>query len=163
MRTSPYKSVQLRTSPYNTKQLQTPNIMTQILKNIRTVEIIESRLLSNITIVGQGVFLKYWRNFKKLPTSGLSEASVASSFENKSRIFTTKLTSHLTSHFDVADRHLCFLITAVDGSRYLIGTDERPYPTVNTEDVMPSRESDKSGCTLTVEYQDTIGLLKVLD
>lgn len=138
--------------------------MAYIHKNIKSISFIESRLLSNITIIpGVGVNLNYWRNWAELPTVGLSECIVTSSIENKSRLFKTKLTAFLSEHFDVADRHLCFLATAVDGERYLIGTDEHPYPITNTEDTMPSRETDKSGCSLTVEYTDTIGLLPVLD
>ncbi|MBO4944611.1 MAG: hypothetical protein J6C91_05060 [Muribaculaceae bacterium] len=66
-------------------------------------------------------------------------------------------------HFDVANRKLAFLITTVKGNRFLVGTNESPFPIANTSDAFPDKTSEPSGCTLTVEYTDTIGLLPVLD
>ena len=138
--------------------------MIQILKNIKSVSVIEAKDLANVHFVpGIGAFLDHWRPFDELPVVGLAECSVASAIENRSRVFTTKLTAHLSAHFDVAGHDLCFMIGTVDGERYLIGMSESPYPVVNTEDVMPDRASDKSGCILSVEYKDTLGLLPVLD
>ncbi len=138
--------------------------MIQILNNIKSVSVIEAKDLVNVHyLAGIGAFLGHWRPFDELPVVGLAECSVTSAIENRSRIFTTKLTAHLSSHFDVAGRNLCFMVRTVEGERYLIGMAESPYPAVNTEDIMPGRTSDKSGCMLSVEYKDTIGLLPVLD
>ena len=138
--------------------------MALIIKNISSVSFIESRLLSNTTIIpGVGACLNFRRDWRELPTVGLSECSVTSSVENKSRLFKTKLSAFLSEHFDVANRRLCFLAKAVDGSRYLIGAGGPPYPVANTEDSMPASVTGKSGCSLTVELTDTVGLLPVID
>lgn len=138
--------------------------MTQVLHNICNLEFIESRLLQYITIAhGAGVYLNYWRNFKRLPLVGLANCEVTSKVENRTKLFSTTLNAHLSGHFDARDRHLAFLATCVDGTRYLIGHNESPYPIVNTTDTLPGRETDKSGCTLTIEFTDTLGLLPVLD
>ena len=138
--------------------------MVPVIKNIKSISFIESRMLSHITIIpGVGVTLNYWRDWQELPVVGLSECVVTSSVENKSRLFKTKLTAFLCRHFEVNGRHLSFIITTVDGERFLIGTNEPPYPVVNTEDIMPSRETVRSGCSLTVEYTDTVGLLPIFD
>lgn len=88
---------------------------------------------------------------------------VASKVENKSRLFTTTIKALLTEHFDVANRKLAFLVTTVSGDRFLVGSNESPFPVANTSDVFPDKATDQSGCTLTVEYTDTFGLLPVLD
>lgn len=138
--------------------------MAHIIRYIKTVACIESGRLSDITIVpGTGVCLNFRREWQELPSVGLSECVVTSSVEQKSRIFKTRLTSFLSEHFYVADRHLSFLVTAVDGSRFLIGTEGHPFPVVTTEDTMPSRVTERSGCALTVEHTGTLGLLPVLD
>lgn len=138
--------------------------MTQVLKNICRIEAIESHLLRSITIMpGEGAIMHYRRNFFVVPIVGLAQAEVVSRVENRTRLFTTTLSARLADHFDVRALHLSFLITCVDGSQYIIGSNEAPYPIVNTTDSMAGKPSDPSGCTLTVEYTDTIGLLTVLD
>ena len=138
--------------------------MTQLLHNIVALSCIECRLLQNLTFIpGQGVMLNYWRNFQELPLVGLASGEVTSKVEDKSRTFTTTINALLSDHFDVANRHLAFLITVADGDRYLVGTAEKPYPIVNTSDALPGKATDQSGCTLSVEYTDTIGLTPVLD
>lgn len=138
--------------------------MTQVLHHIRTLSYIDAGLLQNITIAhGAGVCLNYPRNFEELPLVSLANCEVTSKVENRTKLFSATLTAHLSEHFDAKDRHLAFLATCVDGQRYLIGGNESPYPIVNTTDALPGRETDKSGCILTIEYTDTLGLLPVLD
>lgn len=135
-----------------------------ILHNITKVEVIEARYLKDINIIrGVGVVLKYWRNFTNIPLSTLAEVEMTTAVENKSRLFAVKLTAHSPQHFDVADRDLCFRVTTVSGSRYLIGTDTRPFPVVNTVDLFPSSTTEKSGCTIVAEYKNTFGMLPILD
>lgn len=138
--------------------------MTQLLLNIKSIEYIETRLLTNITLIhGAGVMLNYWRNFQQLQLIGLGKLECNSKVENGSKLFTTTLSANLAERFDPRARALAFLVTCVDGSRFLVGTDERPYPIVNTSATMPDRPSDSSLHGITVEYVDTLGLLPVLD
>lgn len=138
--------------------------MQQILDNINSIRIIETKLLQNLIIIpGTGVMLNYWRYFTQLPLVNLASMEVTSKVENKSRLFTTTIKALLSEHFDVANRKLAFMVTTVSGDRFLVGTAESPFPVANTSDVFPDKPADQSGCTLTVEYTDTIGLLPVLD
>lgn len=138
--------------------------MIQILKNIREVSMIDAHDLANLTVIpGTGVLLNYWRPFVDLHVVGLAQCEVSSAVENGSRVYTTRLSANLAAYPAVDGRDLCFMITAVDGERYLIGMSEKPFPVVNTGFSMPDRASDRSGCTISVEYKDTWGLLPVLD
>lgn len=138
--------------------------MQPTLSNLKKIEVIETRLLQNITVIpGVGVMLNFWRNFTELPLVNLASMEIVSKVENKSRLFTTSIKALLSEHFDVASRKLAFLVTTVDGIRYLIGTDESPFPIANTNDSFPEKESDSSGCILSIEYTDALGLLPVID
>lgn len=138
--------------------------MKPILHNIKKIQVIESRLLQNLTIIpGTGVMMNYWRNFTDLPLANLASMETVSKVDNKSRLFTTSIKALLTYHFDVDNRRLAFMITTVSGDRFLVGTNEAPFPVTNTSDVFPGKETEASGCTLSVEYTDTLGLLPVLD
>lgn len=138
--------------------------MKPILSNLKKIEVIETRLLQNMTVIpGTGVMLNFWRNFNELPLVNLASMEIVSKVENKSRLFTTSIKALLSEHFDIASRKLAFLVTTVDGDRYLVGTNESPFPVANTTDSFPEKENEPSGCTLSVEYTDTLGLLPVLD
>lgn len=138
--------------------------MTQLLLNIKSVMFIDAGRLRNIDIIpGKGVMLKYRRYFSELPLANLASMEVVSKVENKSRIFTTTIKALLTDHFDVANRKLAFLVTTVNGLRFLVGSAESPFPVVNTSDAFPDKPADQSGCSLTVEFSDSVGLLPVID
>lgn len=138
--------------------------MLQVISNINRISFIEARRLRNITVIpGRGVMMNYWRDFAELPLVNLASMEISSKVENKSRLFTTLIKALLSEHFDIANRKLAYLVTTVLGDRYLVGTDESPFPVSNTTDTFPDKASDTSGCTLSVEYTDSIGLLPVLD
>lgn len=138
--------------------------MLQVISNINRISFIETRRLRNVTVIpGRGVMLNCWRDFAELPLVNLASMEISSKVENKSRLFTTSIKALLGEHFDIANRKLAYLVTTVLGDRYLVGTDESPFPVSNTTDTFPDKASDTSGCTLSVEYTDSIGLLPVLD
>lgn len=138
--------------------------MKPILSNIKKIEVIETQDLQNLTVIPRtGVYLNFLRDFAELPLVNLASMEIVSKVENKSRLFTTTIKALLTEHFDTANRKLALRVTTVDGERYLVGTEESPFPVVNTTDTFPEKESDTSGCTLSVEYTDTLGPLLVLD
>lgn len=138
--------------------------MTQLLHNIRSVSVIEPSHLRNITVAhGSGVFLNYWRNFRRLPLVGLASCEVVSKLENNSLLYTATLNATLDTHFDAAGKTYAFLLTCVNGDRFLMGTDRPPFPAVTTSDIFPGKPSDASGCTLTAKITGIFGLLPVLD
>ena len=138
--------------------------MTQLLHNIAEIYFIEADLLHNaIFVPGVGVALLFWRNFRRLPLPGLGSYEVVSKVENNSTLFTHTLTALLPEHFVVESRHPAFLLKSVDGCFFLLGRSERPFPVVNTTDTFPGRVTDASGCTLSVEWTDTLGLMPVID
>lgn len=138
--------------------------MTQVLHNICKLAVIETCKLGDITIIhGLGVMLNRWHDFEDLEISGLAQCEISSKVDNKSKLFTTTLSARLPEHFDSLDKSLAFLVTCVNGERFLIGTNEAPYPIVNTSDSFPGKTNEVSGCSLSVEFTDSLGLLAVLD
>lgn len=159
--------VQCRTTLNNIAQPLTiiqQSFMLPILHNIKRIQYAESRYMRNVTLIhGKGVMLNVWRNLIDLPLVDLAQCEVTSKQENKTRLFTTTITARLSQHIDLRDKTYVFLITCVDGSVFMVGSCESPYPVVNTSDAFPGKTTDPSGCTLTVEYTDSLGLLRVLD
>lgn len=130
--------------------------MKNCLKFINRVEMIEAdKLSSSIFIQGVGVYLETGLSFQKLETVGLSSLEISDTIQNKNRLFSQKLTSYLSAGFDVANRKFCFLVTAISGEQYLIGTSSRPYPMVTFTDSRPDSVSSKCAVTMLVTYSNT--------
>lgn len=137
--------------------------MDQVNLNISKVQAINVGLLGYVTFLKSGVLLNFPRTWADLPIVGLAEYTVASNIESKSRTFTHTLSAFLSQTFDVGDVYWGFLLTDINGQRYLLGSTNPPYPQSKTEDRLPGKESSQSGCQLTVTYQSAYGLLRVID
>lgn len=136
--------------------------MTQVLNNIRYISFIDSALLTDYLLVhGVGVFFSNALAFTHLPVVGLAQCEISSKIENNTRLFTHNISARLSEHFNPCGRKLAFLLETVTGDRFLVGFATSPHPIVNTSDIMPGKESDPSGCNLTIEYTDTFGLMPV--
>lgn len=138
--------------------------MSSILKHIKKVEIIETKHLTNSTIINDNsILLQIYRPFSILDTVGLSSVETSDKIENKVRIHTSKLTALLPERFEVGNKKLCFRVTTVSGERFLIGTDKRPFPIITFSENYPNSASIRCGSTMTVTYSNTIPMLLQLD
>lgn len=138
--------------------------MSSILKHIKKVEIIETKHLTNSTIINDNsILLQIYRPFSILDTVGLSSVETSDKIENKVRIHTSKLTALLPERFEVGNKKLCFRVTTVSGERFLIGTDKRPFPIITFSENYPNSASTRCGSTMTVTYSNTIPMLLQLD
>ena len=138
--------------------------MIHLLKNICRVEIIEAYHLQHSDIIAErGVWLNVYQQFSQIDTIGLSSVEISDKIENKQRIFTTKLTMFRKEKLLPGAKKLCFRVTTVSGSQFLIGCADKPYPVIQNEESFPSAASGKSGATVTVTLTSTIPMLSILD
>ena len=128
---------------------------------INKVEMIDAGQLSSSTFFKQGAKIPEDLPFVELCTVGLSNFEISDKVENKVRIFHHSLKSKLVECIEIGNRKLCFRLTAVDGSQYMIGTDSRPYPLVQQEDLHHSELSQSCAVTLDISWK-SICFYKVL-
>lgn len=134
-----------------------------LLRNIVRVSYIDARVLNSITVVpGMGAILGDDFNFIPLPIAGLGDCEVSSANEDRVPVFTSVLSCLVTMDFDPAQRPIVFLLTTVQGERFLLGCQEPPYPIVTSVSSLPSKMSEPSGYRLTATWKSTFGLLKLL-
>ena len=138
--------------------------MIHLLKNIRRVECIEAYHLQHSDIIAdRGVWLNVYQQFTPIDTIGLSSVEISDKIENKQRVFTTKLTMFRSEKLMPGAKKLCFRVTTVTGSQFLIGCADKPYPVIQNEETFPSSDSGKSGVTVTVTLTSLIPMLSILD
>lgn len=137
--------------------------MMHLINNIRQVECIEAYHLQQSDIItDRGVWLNVYQHFDKIDTIGLSSVEISDKIENNQRVFTTKLIMSRKAKLLPGSKKLCFRVTTVTGSQFLIGCADKPYPVVQNAETFPSVPSSKSGTTVTVTYTSTIPMLAIL-
>lgn len=138
--------------------------MVHLIQNIKKVECIEAYHLQHSDIIAdRGVWLNVFQQFSPISTVGLSSVEISDKIENKQRIFTTKLTMFRTIKLLPGAKKLCFRVTTVTGSSFLIGCADKPYPVIQNEETFPSAAGGKSGVTVTVTLTSLISMLAILD
>ena len=98
-----------------------------------------------------------WRT---LPIVGLAALETTEEMENGVRLHTTKLSATLEETFVFPERPIAFLASSVNGSRFLVGTAQRPFPLVNQNRILPSTSAENSITELVVNYTSQFPFVK---
>lgn len=137
--------------------------MIQVVKNIKRIEYVNALDLSGLTVVPDvGVFISGVNPFVDMPLVGHAQCQVTTKTLDKVKWFTVTLSATLSAEFRQKNRPMAFRLTTIRGEQFLLGTDQQPFPRIDTTDYFPEKPTDKSGYRLTVERSDTFGLLKIL-
>ena len=98
-----------------------------------------------------------WRT---LPIVGLAALETSEEIEDGVRLHTTKLSATLEETFVFPERPVAFLASSVNGSRFLIGTAQRPFPLVNQNSVLPSNSAENCITELVVNFTSQFPSIK---
>lgn len=98
-----------------------------------------------------------WRT---LPIVGLAALETSEEMENGVRLHTTKLSATLEETFVFPERPVAFLASSVNGSRFLIGTAQRPFPLVNQNSVLPSNSTENCITELVVTLSSNFSIFR---
>lgn len=130
-------------------------ISMNVIKYINKVEMIDAEYLASSTFFSKGVKLEDPLSFEPLCTIGLSTFEISDKVVFKNRIFQHTLTVKLAERFVSSNRMICFRLTAVDGSQYMLGSDVRPYPVITQNDSHPSDAAQSCAVTLEITWKST--------
>lgn len=136
--------------------------MIQVLKNIIRVSEVRPTALRQLDIAHSKVIIRKGITLKALPLVGLANCEVSSKLEDRVRLFTTTLTAKLAEPLYPIPHKTSYLLDCADGSSYLLGNIEHPYPIVDMSETLPGVEKDPSTFTLTVTLTGIYPLLEVV-
>ena len=134
----------------------------QNLSHIIKVERADIDQLNPITILSDDTCsVSQNVNFTDLHIKEQAAVNVESSVENNEEIYNTTL-EFKTCHYEPSvPRRQVFRLTSADGTLYLLGTHERPYPVI--KQVLPfPKGQDSQLRTVTVTLKSRFGLLRIL-
>lgn len=99
--------------------------------------------------------------FRPLCTVGLVTAEVEDAQENGVRTWTTRITAVLPARPAPWRNPVAFRLTAADGTQYLVGLSESPYPAVTFKDTHPDKAATRCACVLTVTWHAACPMLEL--
>lgn len=111
--------------------------------------------LAHLSGIPVGVFAPQ----SSITFSGVPECEAVSAIENNGRAESTTLTFRTTEIIPLA-HHLAFLITTVDGKKYIIGTNE-DYPTIQVTTVTGTPSGTPAGNNIEVKLTALKSLIPV--
>lgn len=106
------------------------------------------------------VILKEVMPWREVPIVGLAALETGDELDNGVRLHTQKLTATLETEYVFPQLHTVFLITAVNGTQYLIGSSDAPFPLIQQNTILPSNAGENAITELVVNLTSQFPLLK---
>lgn len=110
----------------------------------------------------QKVVITDYMPWQPLPIVGLASLEAADELQQSARVFTHKLACTIPARKPLPECPLVWRVTSADGTRYLLGSYDKPFPVWSQTDKFPDRTSDKTACVLTVRYASMMPLMEIV-
>ena len=107
--------------------------------------------------------MNYDTRFEEIHAEGLIEVSVEDSFEDNQRVYATTATFRTCRKAPLLARQKVFRLTAMDGTRWLMGTGEKPYPIVSEANPWPGDPSGSALKKVKLTWKATTPLLRIIN
>ena len=101
-------------------------------------------------------------DFTKIDIQELVGVNIEDSYENNQKVYTTTATFTTRCKEPFYNRCLAFRLSSVDGKRYLIGTNGRPYPIIKEKNPFPEKVPDSSMKIITITWKSTFPMLLII-
>lgn len=101
--------------------------------------------------------------FEKINIQELVGVTVEDSYENNQKVYTTTATFQTCGKEPMTERQVAFRLTALDGHRFMIGTNSRPFPIVKEQNYFPEKPTDTSLKKVTVTWKSLFPMLLIIE
>lgn len=100
-------------------------------------------------------------NFTEVNTYGLIDVREEGETKDHQMMYTVTITYQTHDRTLPDFRHNSFRLTSLNGKQYLLGSHERPYPTVKKSTPTPSKPSESTLTTVVVSLLSSAPLLYI--
>lgn len=98
-----------------------------------------------------GIFDHMVENGDKLNIFAPAKFSCSNKVSDKSRIYEYQLTFRTCEELEVAG-HYAYALVMADGSKMILGSDDRPYPVTSSSRTLPDNMTDSQLWEVSVSY-----------
>ena len=133
-----------------------------MLLYIHKIELCEAYHLKSALLMphDRRVILRDVVPWRTLPIVGLTALETSEEVEDGVRLHTTKLSATLEETFVFPEQPVVFLASSVNGSRFLVGTAQQPFPMVSQNSILPSNSAENCVTELVVNFTSQFPLIK---
>lgn len=133
-----------------------------MLLYIHKIEFCEAKHLKSAIFLPNHfkVILKEVMPWREVPIVGLATLETGDELDNGVRLHTQKLTATQETEYVFPQSPTVFLITAVNGMQYIIGTADAPYPLIQQNTILSSNAGENAITELVVNLTSQFPLLK---
>lgn len=96
----------------------------------------------------------------EVPIVGLAALETGDELDNGVRMHTQKLTATLETEYVFPQSTVVFLITAVNGTQYLISTSDAPFPLIQQSTILSSNAGENAITKLVANFTSQFPLIK---
>lgn len=123
-----------------------------------------SESLSYLKIVSD-ISCRFTHNvsFEEICINEVVGVTIEDSYENNQKVYTTTAIFQTCDKLPITKRHLSFRLTGIDGKRYMIGTNSRPFPIIKENNPYPEKVTDSSLKTVTITWKSMLPMLLIVD
>ena len=130
---------------------------------IQKVEIADASALPSMMILPKGECqIENLQMFTEFNIKGLVSATVKDELSNNQLVYTTTVEFNTCIKTTEGMRRKAFLLTAADGTRYLVGTGSRPYPVITESNPFPHRPTESMLKKVTVKWTAPHPMLRII-
>lgn len=133
------------------------------LVHVRKIEIADACSLGSIQVFNETTCrFKSDPVFSEISIKELVGVTVEDSYENNQKVYTTTATFNTCDKTPMTVRQAAFRLTSMDGKRYMIGTDSRPYPIIKERNPFPEKPADSTLKTVTITWKALLPMLLIV-
>ena len=130
---------------------------------IQKVEIADASALPSMMILPKGeCHIVNTSMFTEFNTKGLVDVTVKDELSNNQLVYTTTVEFNTCIKTTEGMRRKAFLLTAADGTRYVVGTGSRPYPVITESNPFPDRPTESMLKKVTVKWTAPHPMLRII-
>ena len=134
------------------------------LVHVRKIEIADAYSLGSIQVLSETTCrFKSQPVFSEISIKELVGVSIEDSYENNQKVYTTTATFKTCDKKPLTIRQAAFRLTSIDGQRYMIGTDSRPYPIIKEKNPFPEKPADSVLKTVTITWKSFLPWLLIVE
>ena len=135
-----------------------------MLVHVRKIEIADACSLGSIQVLNEtSCRFKTQPVFSEIGIKELVGVTIEDSYENNQRVYTTTVTFNTCDKKPMTARQAAFRLTSLDGKRYMIGTDSRPYPIIKERNPFPEKPGDSTLKTVTIVWKSLLPMLLIVE
>lgn len=134
-----------------------------MIHNIIKIETVPCSELSQMEVIGERLchFMSDV-NFTEINTYGNIQVSEESDYQNNERVWTVTVTYKTKCKNPTGNRRNAFRMTRIDGTQFVIGTYDRPFPVIKESNPYPDKPTGTTLMTTTVTWKSKHGMLEIV-